>query len=195
MTGLAIGDPPSPTNEYDYLNSRLPLLRSAVGPPLHVEGTIGGAMTHEIGDRRLEAVSMGFPISVHPLRIPNTRAQVSTASSHSVIDFRFVRLAGLLHEMTLLRPDVDDVKLSALLGNTSIEVLGWVDVTFDALGYEFKQSCWVIRLFFPVEIQLGTDWLSAYKIKSSGATGTGNININDADAKKVRKLQDTYVAV
>lgn len=65
-------------------------------------------MITEDDDPRLKAVSMGFPIMVHPLRIPNTRAQVSSGSTYSVIDFRFVRLAGFLHQMVPLRPQVDN---------------------------------------------------------------------------------------
>lgn len=187
---LRIEDSPPP-DSHQYLELRLPPLRPATGPPLNIQGMVGGLMMREISDVRLEAVSRGFPISVHPIHIPNTRAQLSTASTHSVIDFRFVRLAGLLHNMVLLRPEVDNVVLKGPMGSP-LDVLGWVDVTFDALGYQFRQKCWVINLSFPVEIQLGMDWVSANEISFSMGEGVGNIVIKEADAKKARNVQEIY---
>ncbi|KAK7680376.1 hypothetical protein QCA50_016616 [Cerrena zonata] len=143
--------------EAEIIASRLPLLRAATGPPIMVQGSIGGFITMwEDDDPRLKSVSMGFPASVHPLCSPNTRAQLSTGSSHSIIDFRFTRLCGLVHEMTPLRPGIDRVTLQGMLG-PPMEVFGWVDVAFDILGYEFKHKCWVVDLHLPVEIQLGMD--------------------------------------
>ena len=47
---------------YDHLYSRLPPLCPATGPPLNVEGLVGGVSDPFIQDARLLAVSMGFPI-------------------------------------------------------------------------------------------------------------------------------------
>lgn len=172
------------------INCQLPPLVPPSGPPIRFEGTIGGTMMAPVEeDPRIQAVSMGFPISVHPLRIPNTRAQHSSGSTHSVIDFDFLRLSGLLHTMVPLRVGVDDVKLR----NNSrglIDIKGYVDLVFDACGFEFEQRCWVMRLGFPLDIQLGHDWAVKYRIMSDF---TGGYSVVRADAKRVRHLEDVYV--
>lgn len=113
--------------------SRLPPLTYPRGAPLRVTGIIGGATVIDSGtDIRLTAMSTGFPISVHPLRLPNTRAQFSTGSSESIVDFRFVRIAGLLHKLIPLRDGVDKVVLTTIFSNDPLEVYGHVTFVFDA---------------------------------------------------------------
>lgn len=76
------------------------------------------------------------------------------------------------------------------------DVFGWVDVIFDAQGYEFIQRCWVLKLDAPVDIQLGLDWAAAYKVGIDWTRGGPmGIGIEWADAKRVRDLQDTYTIV
>lgn len=170
---------------------RLPTLYSPTGPPIIFSGLIGGAFAVPPNeDPSTFAVSMGFPVSVHPLRIPNTRADHSSASTHSVIDFRFVRLAGLLHTMVPLRRGVDDVELKDVAGGT-VDVKGYVDIIFDALGYEFEQRCWVIDLGCPLELQLGDDWAHHNQISLKFSRFASAVF--EADAKRVRSLDDTYV--
>ena len=183
---------------YDHLYTRLPPLCPATGPPLNVEGLVGGVSDPFIQDPRLLAVSMGFPISVHPLRIPNTRANISSATTYSVIDFRFVRLAGLAHKMIPLRPDVDKVRLRSILSGSPGKVVGWVNVAFDALGYEFEQRCWVVELGLPIEMMLGMDWLTKNDVVSSYGPGRGQYKhvFGEADTKKKAKdLQDVYTVI
>ncbi|CAL1710240.1 unnamed protein product [Somion occarium] len=176
----------------DNLHSRLPSLKPAAGPPIIFEGMVGGAMfVNPELDPRLHAVSMGFPISVHPLRLPNTRAQFASGSTVSVIDYRFLRLSGLLHEMVPLRPGVDQAKLLNNDGSRIAQVWGKVEVVFDAQGYEFKETCWVINIGFPVDIQFGIDWARQNGLVTN--LDQGNFVISSAKAKKVRNLQDIYV--
>ncbi|KAJ3480611.1 hypothetical protein NLI96_g8218 [Meripilus lineatus] len=170
---------------------QLPPLRPPTGPPIKTGGFIGGAFVVPTDqDPRTFAVSMGFPVSIHPLRIPNTRAQHSSGSSHSVIDYKFVRLAGLIHTMVPLRRGIDDVNLVGLSGG-NIDVKGYVDIIFDALGYEFEQRCWVMDLGFPLELQLGGDWATKYQLAYTIRDGA--FTILEADAKRVRPLDDIYV--
>lgn len=75
------------------------------------------------------------------------------------------------------------------------KVIGYVDVLFTALSYEFKQRCWVTTVFLPVEIQLGNDRACTYKVAYGNGVGTGNVILHKADVKKDRELQDTYVAL
>ncbi|GBE83365.1 hypothetical protein BKA93DRAFT_256186 [Sparassis latifolia] len=160
------------------------------GVPLFVRERIGGAMAMtESRDPRLIQMSMGFPISVHPIRIPNTRGMWSSASSTSVVDVNFVRLAGILHRMLPLRL-VDDVQLSGVFGG-NMKVYGRVDVSFDAYGFEFNVPCWVTDLGFPVEILLGSDWMVNNGVESTWSGG-GPI-ITGANAKRVRNIQDVYI--
>lgn len=148
-------------------------------------------MAKEGGDPRLVAMSMGFPVSVHPLRISNTRAQFS--SGESVIDFKFLRLAGLLHKMTPLREGRDDVRLTATDGTEIRTVYGYIDVTFDAHGYEFEDRFWVIDIAFPVEMQIGqAKLMKKYDCVVEAVEG-GDIVIKKFNAKKVRKILDVYV--
>lgn len=177
---------------------RLPRLGSSGGSPLRFEGTVGGTMTASpVADPRLVAMSMGFPVSIHPLRIPNTRAQ--TAAGVSVIDYKFLRLSGLLHKMTPfrkmtpLRSGQDDVKLRNVDGSAIRKVYGRVAVTFDAHGFEFQDHMfWVIDLGFPVEMQLGQeDFFSKYNC--SVEFQEGGLVIHQADAKKVPEIEDVYV--
>lgn len=171
-------------------NCQLPPLARPSGPPIKIEGLIGGSFIAPTGgDPRILAVSMGFPISIHPLRVPNTRTQHSSGSTHSVINLDFVRIAGLLHTMAPLRHGIDDVKLESRAGSL-IDIKGYVDVVFDAFGFEFEQRCWVMRLGFPLELQLGNDWAVDNHIRSSFTRG---YTIEDADAKRVRDLEDVYV--
>ena len=143
------------------VTTRLPPLTLASGPPISIEGSIGGiGVLDPPDDPRLRAVFLGFPVSVHPLRVPNARAHFTPSITHSIIDFRFLRLSGLLHQMTPLRGGIDKVELALPSGELA-NVIGWADVTFDAQGYEFHQRCWVLELDSPVDIQLGTDWVTA----------------------------------
>ena len=191
-----LAERPPINDEEELAFHRLPPLRPATGAPIKIEGRVGGAqLINEHDDPRLKAMSMGFPISIHPLRVSNARAQFSSASSHSIIDFRFVRLAGLLHQMIPLRSRVDTVKLTPIYGGSPLHVLGYVNVLFDALGFEFKQKCWVTDIDLPFDIQLGIDWVEAYDIDFRPGSGTGNIVITNADAKKARGLEDVYVTV
>lgn len=185
-------------DEYERIDvaSRLPPLTPASGPPIEFEGSLGGiGMPDPPDDLRLRAVYLGFPVSVHPLRVPNARAHFTPTTSYSVIDFRFLRLSGLLHQMTPIRDGIDKVELASPNGEIA-DVFGWVDIIFDAQGYEFSQRCWVLAMDAPVEIQLGLDWAAAYKVgidwKRGGPTGIG---IEWADAKRVRDLQDTYTII
>lgn len=171
---------------------RLPNLERPGGNPLRFEGTVGGTMTADpSADPRLVAMSMGFPVSIHPLRIPNTRAQ--TAGGVSVIDYKFLRLSGLLHKMIPLRSGVDDVKLRNVDGSAIRKIYGRVAVTFDAHGFEFQDHMfWVMDLGFPVEMQLGQgDFFSKYNC--SVGFQEGGMVIHQADAKKVRNIEDVYV--
>lgn len=86
-------------------------------------------MAHEITDPRLHVMSIDFPVPVHPLRIPNVRAQFATGSS--VIDLRFLRMAGMLRKMVPVREGTDRVKLRTLTGSAA-KVYGKVPVKFDA---------------------------------------------------------------
>ncbi|KAK7680374.1 hypothetical protein QCA50_016614 [Cerrena zonata] len=185
-------------DEYEKVDviSRLPPLIPASGPPIEFEGSLGGiGMPDPPDDLRLRAVYLGFPVSVHPLRVPNARAHFTPTTSYSIIDFRFLRLSGLLHQMTPLRDGMDKVELTSPGGEIA-DVFGWVDIIFDAQGYEFNQRCWVLPMEAPIEIQLGLDWAAAYKVgidwKRGGPTGIG---IEWADAKRVRDLQDTYTII
>lgn len=135
-------------------------------------------------------MSVGFPVSIHPLRIPNTRAQ--TAAGDSVIDFKFLRLAGLLHKMIPLRPDVDDVVFTNVDGSPVKDVYGRVTVTFDAHGYEFEHEFWVMDLGLPIEMQIGQDDFFGKFGCVVGFQAEGMV-IQSADAKKVNKLEDVYV--
>ncbi|EMD36925.1 hypothetical protein CERSUDRAFT_95197 [Gelatoporia subvermispora B] len=172
------------------IRARLPELVPATGPPLAVEESFTAVSAVPAGqDPRLTAVSMGFPISVHPLRLPNSRGTLSTGSTTSLIDTRCVRLAGLLARMVPIRP-IDEVHISTLFGGQHMNVFGRVDVTFDAFGFEFSTPCWVVNLGLPVDIALGMDWLETYNPKISWRQ---ELEITDANAKKVRKLVDIYV--
>lgn len=171
--------------------SRLPPLAQPTGPSIRFSGILGGVFMPSCDDDpRLAPMGDGFPVSVHPLRIPNARIQHSTASTHSVIDFTFVRLSGLLHKMVPLRRDVDQVKLTGIFGNPA-KILGYVDVLFDAFGYEFEQRCWVLKDLHH-EIQLGGDWAKKYKVSCDFQTLSGEFRLLKVDAKRVRKLQDVY---
>ncbi|EPQ51759.1 hypothetical protein GLOTRDRAFT_122974 [Gloeophyllum trabeum ATCC 11539] len=169
-------------------------LRPAAGPPLVVKESIGGALVQDpTRDPRLSAIlpgSMSFAISVHPLHIPNARAMWSTASSTSIIDWRFVRLAGLLPQMVPLRHGIDRVTLTGIMGASPMKVFGRVDVLFDALGYEFELPCWVTDIGFPVEMVLGNDWVEKFDLVYM--VGGGEIRINEADARKTRAVEDKY---
>jgi len=73
-----------------------------------------------------------------------------------------------------------------------MHVYGRVQVTFDACGFEFSSPFWVVDLHVPVDMMLGMDWLKQYNPKVDWRK-EGNEMITDADAKRVRKLSDTYV--
>ncbi|THH32855.1 hypothetical protein EUX98_g1323 [Antrodiella citrinella] len=184
-----------PVNEANLVASRarLPPLARAGGPSTsHVEGAIGGMVAlYTATDPRVQAVSLGFPISIHPLRTPNARGSISTGSDESALDFRFLRLAGLLHKMIPLRDGVDDVRMQALDGSPVAPIYGRVTVVFDVQGYEFEHTFWVVNLGVPVDMQLGSDFLVKFEI--SLGFGPWGGQISSADAKKVRKLEDIYV--
>lgn len=170
---------------------RLPNLASAEGPPLEISGTVGGNMVVDPDlDHRLVAMSKGFPVSIHPLRTPNTRAQL--AAGESVVDFKFLRLAGLLAKMVPLRTGVDKVHLHTIDGAEIRRIYGRVRIVFDAAGFEFEHEFWVMDIGFPVEMQLGqSDFCS--KFKCVLASQDGGMVIKEADAKKVRAIADVYV--
>ncbi|THH32854.1 hypothetical protein EUX98_g1322 [Antrodiella citrinella] len=171
---------------------RLPPLIPAQGPPLHFEGIAGGATTIALdSDPRVEAVRSGFPISIHPLRLPNTRGRF--AAGVSLLDFRFLRIAGLLHKMVPLREGVDEVVIKMLIGGGDVKIHGRVTVVFDAQGYEFEHTFWVTNLGFnPFEMQLGDDFSAKFGLSLS-FNAEGQMGITKADAKKARKLEDVYV--
>lgn len=138
-------------------------------------------------DTRIDAVKYGFAVAVHPLRLPNTRALFSTASSVSAINFSFVRIAGLLGDMVPLRPGIDNVRIDG-----ASRVFGYVDVLFDTWGFEFRQRCWVINIGSSqfVDMILGFDWAEHYNPRIDWRE---DMKIEDARAKKVRQVQDVYV--
>ncbi|KAK7680377.1 hypothetical protein QCA50_016617 [Cerrena zonata] len=86
--------------------------------------------------------------------------------------------------MVPLRPRIDKVMLRDVYGRHQLGALGYVEVLFDALGYEFKHKCWVTRMDLPVEIQLGNDLASAFELTLMFAPGIGNVLLQSADAKK-----------
>lgn len=143
---------------YQHARSRLPPLATSSGLPIKVKGTLGGAMavSGEDGARLLE-LRMGFPISVRSLRLPNARGQCSSASSHSIIDFDFVLLSGLSYTVAPLHDGIDKAETSGLYGGGPLNVLGYVDVLFDTLGYESEQRFWVTNIGLPLDMQLGNE--------------------------------------
>ncbi|KZT28294.1 hypothetical protein NEOLEDRAFT_1129672 [Neolentinus lepideus HHB14362 ss-1] len=167
-------------------------LMQPTGPPLEVEESIGGMIADDPSrDPRISAILpdvASFTISVHPLHLPNSRAMFSSASSTSVIDWRFVRLAGLLPKMVPIRDGVDRVDLRSLYGGGPMRVYGRVDVLFDAHGYEFEQPFWVTDIGFPVEMVLGVDWA----VNSGLTTRLFPFSISKADARKTRTVEDVY---
>ncbi|TCD63451.1 hypothetical protein EIP91_005392 [Steccherinum ochraceum] len=171
---------------------RLPTLPPLRGPPVHFHGIVGGVRpSNPYSDSRLVSMSMGFPVSVHPLRLPNTRAQIT--SGVSVIDYNFLRIAGLIHKMTPVRADVDNVELTKSGDQTKVlQVYGRVVVTFDAEGYEFEHKFWVIDMGLPLEMQLSEE---DFCLKFGCVTDTqdGAKVIRKADAKVGRKIEDVYV--
>ena len=180
---------PARPDPFAAARRRLPALKAASGPPLYVEGTVGGNMVISSGDPRLASVNMGFPVLVHPLRIPNARALV--ANGVSVIDYKFLRISGLIHKMIPLR-GIDDVHLFTMDDQKIKDVYGRVTVTFDAQGYEFEHEFWVIDLALPVDMQLGQ---SDFCPKFGCVIGfqEGGMAINKANAKKTRGIEDVYV--
>lgn len=125
----------------DTLSRRIPYaLEENDGPPLVVHETVGyihmqsphphpNSHVHSNSphrsemadiddvDARLKAVSLGFPISLRPRSIPNARAIFSSDSSTSVVDYRFIRFAGLIPSMRPVRPSIDRVSIIQLGGS------------------------------------------------------------------------------
>ena len=168
------------------IRERMPPLPPPSGPPLSLTGSVRGITAFESHEPRLDAVEHGFAVAVHPLRLPNTRALFSTASDVSVITFSFVRLAGLLADM--VRPDVDSVVIEGMP-----KVYGYVPLQFDAFGFEFEQRCWVGHCpgaAWFVDLILGMDWAERY---NPNIRWNPPIRIEDADAKRVRQVEDVYV--
>ncbi|TFK52980.1 hypothetical protein OE88DRAFT_1656710 [Heliocybe sulcata] len=167
------------------------------GPPLVVKEVIGGTVLEDPArDPRITAILPGlttFSVSVHPLHLANTRAMWTSTSSTSIIDWRFVRLAGLLPKMVPLRHGVDRVELEPFpggSGGTTMHVYGRVDVLFDAHGYEFNMPCWVTDISFPLEIILGNDWLRVCGLEI--LMGGGKMMIPKAAARRTRAVEDVY---
>ncbi|TCD59855.1 hypothetical protein EIP91_011291 [Steccherinum ochraceum] len=168
--------------------ARLPKLVQPTGPALNVDTVAGGAITVAHDDPRIEAMGIGFPVSVHPLRLPNTRAHFATGAS--IVDFRFVRIAGLLHKMVPLRKGVDHVSIGTMAAGSQLRAYGRLRLVFDAQGYEFEHQFWVTDIGFPVELQLGGDFMTEHGLTTR--MGDSHWIIEKADAKKVRKLVDVY---
>ena len=141
----------------------------------------------ELPDPRVQAVSVGEPVLIHPLRIPNTRAVVTPSLEASLFSLTFARIAGLIHKMILVRDGVDDIDIDPFS-----TVLGRVPVHFDISGYEFEHECWVVDddLMRDAEMILGADWLQRFKVQASFDP---RFMIVSADAKRARKLEDVYV--
>ncbi|KAJ3479244.1 hypothetical protein NLI96_g9197 [Meripilus lineatus] len=109
---------------------------------------------------------MSITIFIHPLRIPITRAQTLINPSHSIISLDLVRRSGLLPNIVPIRPNIDHVAFKvqtmaeARTGKPgkSVDVEGYVDITFDRVGATFKARCWVIAENpFKTHILLGSD--------------------------------------
>ncbi|PSR74718.1 hypothetical protein PHLCEN_2v9597 [Hermanssonia centrifuga] len=154
------------------LRSLMPPLAPANGRPIVLSATVGSITMLEMPgeDPRVQAISHGFPISVHPLRLPNSRALFSNLSSVSVVDYGFVRLAGLLHEMVPLRHEIDKVEIKDFHSDFTYVVYGYVTILFDAGGFEFEEKCWVVNLMRAsqfVDLIVGMDWLTANAISTS----------------------------
>ncbi|KAI0313877.1 hypothetical protein OF83DRAFT_1086027 [Amylostereum chailletii] len=167
---------------------------------LNVGGDIGVLHMEDLGiwsaDPRLEAVSLGFAISIGNLRGLNARAMYAAASSDSVVDYRFVRLVGLLAKMMPLRPMCDKVALREVGTGREYKVYGQVDVPFIAgeRGFKFKMPCWVVDVAAPVEVVLGQDWLRKYKVEvSTSLEGQKVANARAMVAEAGRGARDVYV--
>ncbi|KAI0049535.1 hypothetical protein FA95DRAFT_861355 [Auriscalpium vulgare] len=130
-------------------------------------------------DVRLRLVSLGFPIAMRRENVFNARAAHSAHSTTSIVDVRFVRLAGLLQQMTPLRI-IDRVEIREVGTGRPYRVYGRVSVPFNAGRWAFDVLCWVVDLSSPVEILLGNDWLNRYKAKIS--LGLEGMKIDDARA-------------
>lgn len=177
----------------DTLTNRIPYnFEENEGPALDVCETVGyihmqqhrrrdnNSGTTDV-DPRLKAVSLGFPFSLRPRNIPNARAIFSSSSTTSVVDYRFIRFAGLIPSMRPLRHSIDRVFLTQLGPTVPIvpipiadrstsappnqyHVYGRVLVPFDAGQWSFVQECWVIDLpaGLPLDMILGMDWMEKY---------------------------------
>ncbi|THG94151.1 hypothetical protein EW026_g7263 [Hermanssonia centrifuga] len=178
------------------LRSLMPPLAPANGRPIVLSATVGSITMLEMPgeDPRVQAISHDFPISVHPLRLPNSRALFSNLSSVSVVDYGFVRLAGLLHEMVPLRHEIDKVEIKDFHSDFTYVVYGYVTILFDAGEFEFEEKCWVVNLMRAsqfVDLIVGMNWLTANAISTSFSRK--GVTIEKADARRVRAIDEKYV--
>ncbi|KAA1471983.1 hypothetical protein DENSPDRAFT_838104 [Dentipellis sp. KUC8613] len=117
-------------------------------------------------DLRLRSVSLGFAISIPNRANLNARATFSKKSAVSVVDYRFVRLIGLLTKMHPLRP-CDKIQLRKIGARGFYTPYGAVVIPFRAGKWTFNMRCWVIDIPVPVEIVLGQDWKSQFSVEMS----------------------------
>ncbi|KZT38798.1 hypothetical protein SISSUDRAFT_1046556 [Sistotremastrum suecicum HHB10207 ss-3] len=162
--------------------------QSSDAPPIRERHMLAGI---QVVPQDIREWNVGSPVTVSTSPLTTARVLVSTGSTTSIIDLRYLRLIGLLPYLVPLREGVDKVIFDSVIrgsddddddgeGRTKVYGRAKVEVIFQ--GYKFLHDFWVIDIGLPVEVLLGNDWSRKFSVAYQFTEG--GIKITRADAPR-----------